>query len=165
MVTNVKMQVTPDLSQRVQEIVFANGGSWLNEPLTEISYLTAPYIYLDCNKQLIHGTLITTYEKHTFKEISAYDFIASHGEQDWLPKYGELVEFSDNKNFDNSYTAAFYYYKPNCAKPYYGIDTYVFDAYCRPIQKTQTKIINIDGVNIELSSESFEALKQQLCKG
>jgi len=32
-----------------------------------------------------------------FKEVSAYDFIASQGEQEWLPKYGEEAMFSDNK--------------------------------------------------------------------
>ena len=163
MVTNVKMQVTPDLSQRVQEIVFANKGSWLNEPVVEISYLTAPYIYLDCNKQLIHGTLITTYEKHTFKEISAYDFIASQGEQERLPKYGELAEFSDSLEFNDSCIETFCYYTPDNRYPFYTAKA-AYKFY-RPIQKPKTKTITIDGKNIEISLESFEDLKQQLCKG
>ena len=96
MVTNVKMHVTPDLSERVQEIVFAHGGGWLDELEAKIKYLTAPYIYLDCNKRLIYGTLISNYKIHDFKEVLAYDFIASQGEQEWLPKYGEKALFGEN---------------------------------------------------------------------
>lgn len=155
------MEVTPDLSQRVQEIVFANEGSWLYEPVMEISYLTAPYIYLDCNKQLIYGTLITTYEEHTFQEISAYDFITSQGEQKWLPKYRELVEVShDDKKWHKE---TFRYYAPNNRYPFYTAKAAY--KFCRPIQKPKTQVITINGTDIEISSENFEALKQQLCKG
>lgn len=161
MVTNVKMHVTPDLSQRVQEIVFAHGGGWLDELEAKIKYLTAPYIYLDCDKQLIYGTLLSTYETHDFKEILAYDFIASQGKQEWLPRYRELVEVSqDNKTWHKE---TFRHYAINNLYPFYTAKAAY--KFCRPIQKPKTKTITIDGKNIEISLESFEDLKQQLCKG
>lgn len=159
MITNVKMHVTPDLSQRVQEIVFAHGGGWLEEPEAKIKYLTAPYIYLDCNKQLIYGTLISTYETHDFKEILAYDFITSQGEQEWIPKYGEKALFG--QDFDKLEEVFFIMYQYNTLYPYKTTNGNFM--YCRPIQKLKT--ITIDGKNIEISLESFEDLKQQLCKG
>ena len=161
MVTNVKMYVIPDLSQRVQEIVIEHGGGWLEELEAKIKYLTAPYIYLDCNKQLIYGTLLSTYETHDFKEILAYDFIASQGEQEWLPRYRELVEVSqDDKTWHKE---TFRHYTPNNLYPFYAASAAY--GFCRPIQKPKTKTITIDGKNIEISLENFEDLKQQLCKG
>ena len=95
MVTEVKMQVTPDLSRRVQEIVFKNGGSWGKN--TNIVYTDKPYLFIDRNKELSYGENKDFFDKKYYKEISPYDFIASQGKQMWLPKYGEEALFSDNK--------------------------------------------------------------------
>lgn len=161
MITNVKMHVTPDLSQRVQEIVFAHGGGWLEELEAKIKYLTAPYIYLDCNKQLTYGTLLSTYKTHDFKEISAYDFIASQGQQEWLPKYGEKVLLSDD-NVHWKGPLEFITYLPNSLHCFMTRPGSSY-TWCKLVPKP--KIITIDGIDIEINAENFEVLKQQICKG
>jgi len=90
MITEVKMEVTPDLNKRIQEIVFANGGR-RNPPTGDIRYLL-----INCEKCIIY-TDKEGFKRSYFKEVSAYDFIASQGEQEWLPKYNEEVMFSDNE--------------------------------------------------------------------
>ena len=160
MVTNVKMQVTPDLSQRIQEIAFANGITWINGD-KKIMYTTSKYMYISKDKQMVHGTDEKIFTESHFKEISAYDFITSQGEQEWLPKYRELVEVShDDKKWHKE---TFRYYAPNNLHPFYTAKAAY--KFCRPIQKPKTQVITINGIDIEISSENFEALKQQICKG
>ena len=163
MVTKVKMEVTPDLSRRVQEIVFNNGGKW-KAGNVNINNTLFPYLYLDENKLLTFESKYCKedFKKCEFEEISAYDFIASQGEQKWLPQFGERVEFSDNGK--RWYKEHFISYTPHCLNeilPYRTLEGSFFE-YCRPIKQTKTIIIN--GKNIEISKESFESLKEQLLK-
>jgi len=98
MISEVKMEVTPGLSERVQEIVLANGGE-LGYEGTEIKHLICKYSYIYINKKgkLAYSEDKSYFEKGKYKKVSAYDFIASQGEQEWLPKYNEEVMFSDNE--------------------------------------------------------------------
>ena len=163
MVTKIKMVITPDLSRRVQKIVFNNGGKW-KAGNVNIDNTLFPYLYLNKNK------LLTFESKHCkeefdnckFQEISAYDFIVSQGEQRWLPKFGEEVEFTNNK--DKWYKRKFGQYIPQFKFNYNYIDMNTNCwKYCRQIK--QTKTITIDGKDIEISNECFESLKEQLLKG
>jgi hypothetical protein len=158
MVTNVKMQVTPDLSRRIQEIVFANGGSWCSKS-KKIDYIEKEYLYLTDNS-LSFGNVYSIFSMDRKKEISPYDFIASQGQQEWLPKFGEKVEVSDKANFKHTGTGIFKGYVPDSDYPFYT-NSGAF-RYCKPIE--QTKTITIDGIDIEVSEESFEAFKAQFCK-
>jgi len=91
MITEVKMEVTPDLSERVQEIVFANGGRWSNSIISnkDVQHLDYTYLFIDNEKTLTCGNIKDLFEKEKFKEVSVYDFIVSRGAQEWLPKYNE----------------------------------------------------------------------------
>jgi len=155
MITEIKMKVTPDLSKRVQATVFANGGKWRGEK-AEISYTDEKYLYVDENKDLINGSDIKYYKQHDYKEVSAYDFISSQGEQEWLPDYGELCEFSDNKDFQDVHTKEFACYMPR-GYSHVALGGHIYK-YCRPLTKT----ITIKGKEIELSIKDLESLKQQL---
>ena len=159
MVTEIKMMVTPDLSERVQKIVFSGSGSWI-DGYKEISDLKSRYLYINKKGRLSLGNDENYFINHRYEEISAYDFIASQGEQKWLPKFSEKVEFSnDKKEWEQG---IFNCYIPTVRYSYF--DNYLSAwKYCRPIK--QTKTIIIDGKNIEISKESFESLKQQLLKG
>ena len=161
MVTNVKMQVTPDLSERVQEIVFANGCGWLYGVTKEVNNLNANFLFIDSDRYLYSGNTDNICSSHEYyEEISAYDFIASQGEQKWLPRFGETVEVRCN---DEWVKAVFYSYRPKATFPFTLQNNkwqFFVASTCRPLKTTKT--ITIDGKDIEISQESFEALKAQL---
>ena len=133
MITEVKMQVTPDLSKRVQEIVFSNGGCWSGIDLSTKVYDVdnIQYLFIDRNKMM--AIIKDSYALNiiSFKEISAYDFIASNGEQEWLPKYNEQALFSDDEKswkkvkFLLYYTSSSYPFRTNSS-------TF---RYCKPLPK------------------------------
>lgn len=113
---------------------------------------------------LSNGSTEQVFNSSKEKEISAYDFIASQGQQTWLPTYGEECEFSDNKAFYNPSKMLFKYYRLSELNKIgefvvRGGNQYI---YCRPLPKTKT--ITIDGKDIEISVESFDAFKQQFCE-
>jgi len=124
MVTEVKMEVTEDLSKRVQEIVFTNGGR-RNPPTGDIKYLL-----INCEKCIIYTDKIG-FERSYFKEVSAYDFIASQGEQEWLPKYEEEVIFSDDNIYWTKSKFTNYVPKADCA---FHTSDNLFKL-CKPIPK------------------------------
>ena len=141
MVTNVKMKVNEDLSRRVQEIVFAHGGRWLtNVSLTidgkKVSYTNNPYIYISCNYYddivLNFGSDAEYFKNSDEEEISAYDFIASNGEQKWLPKCGEEVLFSDDKVEWKK--GIFRMYAPAMTHPFIS-EIGICSSYCKPLSK------------------------------
>jgi len=92
MITNVKMIVTPELSERVQEIVFANGGEW-NSSGTKVKNTETKYLYINANKSLEFGSDDNNFNKGKEKEISTYAFVATNGMESWLPKYDEIALF------------------------------------------------------------------------
>jgi len=156
MVTNVKMEVTPELSERIQEIVIANGGCWTKGGKA-IKNTFAQYLFIFQNKSLgFTENKRYFYDKAEEEEISPYDFIASQGQQKWLPKYGEECEFSPDKQtwskklFD-TYSSVYKYF--------YTVDSMDYK-YCRPLPKT--KIIKIQDLTIEVTKEEAENIKEQL---
>jgi hypothetical protein len=161
MITRVKMRVTPELSERVQEIVFKNGGGWFTidskEPKKQIEETKHPYLFISTSKYLGFAKEEDSalFKNLDYTEVSPCDFIMSNGEQKWLPKVGEEVEMSN----DGKKWAKLIYlgYIPTLGfRPKYG----GFYIYCRPIK--QTKTITIDGKNIEISQKCFKSLKEQL---
>jgi len=132
MVCNVKMEVTPDLSKRVQEIVFENGGSWDTINLsTNINNTEYKYLFIDKNKLLICCNDKEILKDNGFKEISAYDFIVSRGKLEWLPKYGEKALFSDNG--EKWAEDIFMFYSPTYDFPY---ETQITNyKYCKSLSK------------------------------
>jgi hypothetical protein len=169
MITKVKMVVTPELSERVQEIVFKNGGGWYDVNSTlinkQVENTEHPYLFIDKNKWLGFAKVDDTafFKAFDYIKVSPYDFIASQGEQAWLPKYGEKAEFSVYKD-EVWIKSTFAYYEPKSNEPFHS-DSGIGYAYCRPINQTkQTKIITINGKDIEISEECFKNLKEQLLK-
>ena len=157
MVTRIKMKVTPELSKRVQEIVFANGGKWKWWD-AKISNTDEKYLYVDENKDLMWGRDIEFYkQQHDYKEVKAIDFIVSQGEQEWLPKYGEFCEFSNDEDFQDKYTKEFRGYLPRGDYNHVTTAGHIY-RYCRPLTKT----ITIKGKEVKISLKEFEDLKQQL---
>jgi len=131
MITNVKMQVTPDLSERIQEICFQNNIYWSNGS-RKISCINEPYLFIGEDNTLFSCNEKYEFDVCNYKKISAYDFIASQGEQKWLPKYGEEVWFSDDGK--NWYIEKFNYYIPNRTHPFITKQN-IHMKYCRPLQK------------------------------
>jgi len=132
MVCNVKMEVTPDLSERVQEIVFENSGSW--DPInlsTNINNTEYKYLFINKNKFLICSNKKEILKDDGFKEISAYDFIVSRGKLEWLPKYGEKALFSNNG--EKWAEDVFMFYSPTYDFPY---ETQITNyKYCKSLSK------------------------------
>ena len=136
MITEVKMEVTPDLSKRVQEIVHANRGC--NKD-TKVQYTNIRYLYIDKNKNLAYGENELHFKADEFKEISAYDFIASQGEQAWLPKYKEKALFSDDKETWHADTFMAYTPGKHIYNKYITLDDNAY-LYCKPLSKTTSFI-------------------------
>jgi len=133
MVTNIKMEVTPDLSNRIQKIVFANDGKQKDILNEKIAYTKYKYIFIDKDKYMFMSNLKDKFKNSSFEEISAYDFIASQGQQKWLPKFGEKALFSDEDNDGNWVENTFITYSPASIFPFIcGCNSY---AYCKPIPK------------------------------
>jgi len=155
MVTGIKMEVTPDLSERVQEIVFKNGGFWVGGE-KNVSNIEQKYIHIYADKNMQFGNSRVSFGQHDNEEISPYDFIASQGQQKWLPKIGDEAEFGTCG--ENWHTGTFnYYLTKEVVNPFFSS---IGNAkYCRPIQKKC--IISIDGKDIEVSQESYESFKKQ----
>lgn len=157
MLTDVIMQVTPELSAMVQEIVFKNGGCW-GENGTSIRHTEAKYLVILPNKRLVRQDEQDD-DPLEDMEISAYAFIVTQGKHGWLPKHGEEAEFSDDNQTWEEHR--FEKYNLDWEFPYRLISHCPF-RYCRPIK--QTKTITINGIDIGISIESLEALKEQLCE-
>lgn len=159
MITEVKMQVTPDLSRRVQEIVFANNGTWDHQSNRDIRDLDLPCLYINSSGYITGTFDKKAFDKSSFREVSAYDFIASNGEQHWLPRYNELAEFSNEKK--SWKTGIFKRYLPEHKYGFKDKELCSYK-YCREIPKTKTIVLG--DKEIEISIESFNELKKQLCK-
>jgi len=129
MVTEVKMEVTPDLSKRVQEIVFANGGKQEDTSNTIIAYTEWRYLFIDKEKYMYMSNCKDVFENSNFEEISPYDFITSQGKKKWLPKYGEKALFSDAK--EKWYGDIFINYKPTIVGSFQCKNNNY--KYCKPI--------------------------------
>ena len=90
------MQVTPELSKKVQQILFKEGKTFKFSDTTLVELLSNEWLVVACN------TLYTTADPQVFhkekEEISAYAFVASNGHCKWLPFQGEkcLVRSSDD---------------------------------------------------------------------
>jgi len=156
MITGIKMEVTEELSERVQKIVFGNGGKWVTG---EAEILTGErYLYLNEDRELLVGNKSSYFKAHKYKEVSPYDFIVSQGEQEKLPRYGEICEFSDYEDFQKAVLRKFAGYMLHNDHVYVtlGGPTY---RYCRP---AKTKTIVIDGEKIEVSIKEFESFKKAL---
>jgi len=140
MITEVKMEVTPDLSKRIQEIVFANGGDWVGSRKKTIQFTDKKRLCIENDKDLFYLEDETQryFNEHPFKEISAYDFISSQGQQEWLPKYDEEALFSDDKK--DWHKRKFKVYIPNNTYSSFltSISTY---NYCKKIPKKTLSFI------------------------
>jgi len=97
-----KMKVTPELSKRVQEIVFRSARGWIDKG-TIIQGLYMPWLVYDRGFLLAANN--TTEIKEEFHEISAYAYITTNGKQKWLPNYGEecLVSSDGIKWYEAKY--------------------------------------------------------------
>jgi len=132
MITNVKMEVTPELSKRVQKIVFANGGKWgLNHKKIKNTFFK--YLYIDKNKKLLYGEDKSCFKKNKFKKVDVYAFIASQGEQEWLSKYSKETIFSDDEK--NWHEKLFKSYSPTSSYPFTTKENINYKC-CKSLPKT-----------------------------
>ena len=108
------------------------GGKWLDSG-KYISKTHKPYLFINECKELTYADDIELFNESKFEEISPYDFIASQGEQMWLPKYGEEALFSDD--YKTWQKCIFKSYIPEASHPYYTIP---FEGFvcCKPLSKT-----------------------------
>jgi len=163
MITYIKMKVTPDLSRRIQEIIFANGGSW-SSGHTDISDINMKYLYIGVNKTISMGSVLACFNEAREEEILAYDFIASQGQQKWLPRYGEEVYMWDYDK-ESKKKVLFITYYPNSTFGYISIDG---DRYknCVPIQDKEISFTTTSGkkVEVKISEEEMLKLKSQICE-
>jgi hypothetical protein len=126
MIREVKMKVTPEQGVLVKRIVFScrekGGITGYGRRLNE------PFLFID-----EFGTLRATksgnkFEKLGFKEVNPEHFIASFGQQAWLPRIEERVEFSNTK--DTWHSGRFLGYVPNFTHPFMTV-TGEYYRYCR----------------------------------
>lgn len=75
--TAIKMRVTPEQSQKVQEICFENGIKWLKS--TEIKHLDKPFIYINLSKYLGYSDDDKYFDEDDNEEVSAELFIKTNG--------------------------------------------------------------------------------------
>ena len=130
MLTNVKMKVTPELSEMVQEICFKNGVYW-SDGSKEILKIDTYHI-LFINKNYI--TYSTDYEPLEYaEEVSVYTFIATQGKEKWLPKHGEEVLVRDFPESEWK-RKVFSHYDLNKTNCYKMVDGYSY-RYCKPLSK------------------------------
>jgi len=73
-ITGVKMEVTPELSERVQKVVLKNLGSW-NSSNRNVMYTNEPYLYITAHFRLEVGTKEEIYLNDKREEIQAEDFL------------------------------------------------------------------------------------------
>lgn len=74
---NIKMRVTPQQSEKVQEICFNNGIQWGSACFNK-SNLDKPYIYI-YNKEICYGIKKSFFMRHLNEEIDADLFIRTNG--------------------------------------------------------------------------------------
>lgn len=127
MVTNIKMKVNNELSNRVQEICFGEKIFWDDGSKTLKEYNDG-YLYIasDCIFKLEDYNL----DLSIFKEISALDFIMTMGEREWIPNYKELALFSD----DNEKWEKGVYFRYDYG-PYPYLTNKKAYKYCKEIKK------------------------------
>jgi len=70
----VKIEVTPELSKKVQKVVLENLGSW-NSSERKIMYTNEPYLYITDHFRLEVGTKEEIFLNDKREEIQAEDFL------------------------------------------------------------------------------------------
>ena len=96
MKTNIKLRVTPEQSEAVQNICFANGVFWYAGNGSEVRYTKAKYLFIDSDRVWFRG--ITDHnigtETEGYPEVDANLFIRTNGtceeskEECQFTKYG-----------------------------------------------------------------------------
>ena len=81
MKTNIKLRVTPEQSEAVQKICFANGINWAAGNCNEVRYTKAEYLFIDSDRVWFRG--ITDHnigiETEGYTEVDADLFIRTNG--------------------------------------------------------------------------------------
>jgi len=156
MIGNVRMEITNDLSRRVQEIVFAKGGSW-SSGHTDVHDTDVKYLYIAENKTISLGTSHSCFAAAKEEEISAYDFVTSQGQQKWLPKYGEEVHMW---NYDEECKEKVKFSSYNFTSTSKYISTGgVWYRHCAPIRDKEISFTTVSGENIYVTISEEEMLK------
>ena len=79
--TNIKLRVTPEQSEAVQNICFANGVFWYAGNRNEVRYTKAEYLFIDSDRVWVRG--ITDHnigaETEGYTEVDADLFIRTNG--------------------------------------------------------------------------------------
>lgn len=81
MKTNIKLRVTPEQSEAVQKICFANGAEWFTFNSNTVSFTDKEYLFIDSNRIWCRG--ITDHTKGTetlrYTEVDTDLFIRTNG--------------------------------------------------------------------------------------
>jgi hypothetical protein len=89
MKTGIKMQVTPERSRKVQDIVSNNGG-WEATDDTNIQCLGKPFIFIDSDKTLSYDDAIYLFLNHDYEEVDADLFIRTKGTCEEFPAPNDI---------------------------------------------------------------------------
>ena len=99
MKTNIKLRVTPEQSEAVQKICFANGAEWLTFNST-VSFTDKEYLFIDSNRIWCRGITDHTkgIETLRYTEVDANLFIRTNGTCEEFITQQELDNMLNNKS-------------------------------------------------------------------
>jgi hypothetical protein len=151
----IALKVNTELSIRVQEIVFNKGGIWA-DGLANFQNLDKEYLIINEHWNLYYTDKDGYEYDEYYPKGSAIDFIISNGEQTWLPRFGDLVEFSD----DNATWVQEQYkcYIPNAQYPYFTTNGNYY-RYCRVAEEKEEECIKVNKKDYEELVRIVEKLK------
>lgn len=105
MKTNIKLRVTPEQSEAVQKICFANGAEWFTFNSNTVSFTDKEYLFIDSNRIWCRG--ITDHTKGTetlrYTEVDANLFIRTNGTCEEFITQQELDNSSNNKSKEDMF--------------------------------------------------------------
>ena len=78
MIKDIKLEVTPEQSRKVQEICFSKGIVW-GAVTTSVQYTEAPYLYIGDGRCLTYGLEYQFYKNNKREEMDANLFIQTNG--------------------------------------------------------------------------------------
>jgi len=105
-----------------------------------------------------------SFKSSSFKEVSAYDFIASQGEQEWIPKHEEEALFSKDNNSWKVFS--FLRYLIGSSNPFVVMNSSNYK-YCKPLSKVVSFVQFLKDnnayeaylENIEIWNQRWEKIK------
>lgn len=135
----IKMRVTPEQSEIVQEICFVNAIAWLKS--TEIKHLDKPFIYINLSKYLGYSDDDKYFDEDDNEEVSAELFIKTNGscvESEDTTKEPQSKTLSEYLKENGAYES----FVENC------VEAFLKDLAWYKVFKSENKIISLGNIFI-----------------